>query len=72
MDLGPLKTPRNLFLGTFKSYESVENDFYFIFMKSFVFTKMGLEIWEFAIGICVLKLQNTVLRRFGTLRAQTG
>ena len=72
MDLDALKHIENRFLGTFKSSEAVENDFYFIFMKSCVLTKTEDEIWEFAIGICVLKLQNTVLRRFGTLPPQTG
>ena len=37
------KVLENRFLGTFKSHDSVENDFYFIFMKSFVFAKTGLE-----------------------------
>ena len=42
MDLGPLKHLENRFLGTFKSCDSVGNDFYFIFVKICVLMKMGL------------------------------
>ena len=38
----PSKHLENRFLGTFKSCDSVGNDFYFIFVKLCVFTKMGL------------------------------